>query len=127
MGLDTVIFKSKKLSDVLEEIYNNSKTKDSQISLLIQQLQPLITSTGDAILVVPLIKQYLELGVKNDEQLVKVASIVQRLENKSETGDLFDPEELAKILETSRDTIPQIPATDNVQLPFIEQKIDIKK
>lgn len=127
MGLDTVIFRTKKLSDVLEEIYNNSKTKDSQINTLIQQLQPLIETTGDAMLVVPLIKQYLELSVKNDEQLVKVASIVQRMESKSDTEDFFDPIELAKILENSKEVVPELPAKDDIQLPLIEQTVDIKK
>ena len=127
MGLDTVIFRTKKLSDVLEEIYNNSKTKDSQINTLIQQLQPLIETTGDAMLVVPLIKQYLELSVKNDEQLVKVASIVQRIESKSDAEDFFDPIELAKILENSKETVPELPVKDDIQLPLIEQTVDIKK
>ena len=34
----------------------------------------------------PLIKDYLELGVRNDEQLIKMATIVQRALN-NDTGD----------------------------------------
>ena len=37
-------------------------------------------------ILVPLIKEYMELGIKNDEQLVKMATIIQRAiaSNKSE-------------------------------------------
>ena len=77
--LDKIIFKQKKVSDILEEIYNNQKTKEKQISSLIAELKPLINDIGDATLVVPLIKEYLEIGVKNDEQLIKMTTIIQRL------------------------------------------------
>jgi hypothetical protein len=53
---------------------------------LIGELKPLINDIGDATLIVPLIKEYMELGIKNDEQLVKMATIIQRAvsSNKSE-------------------------------------------
>ena len=79
MSLDKLIFKNKKFADLLEEIYDNQKKKEKQISTLISELRPLIEDTGDATLIVPLIKEYLEIGVKNDDQLVKVATIIQRI------------------------------------------------
>lgn len=104
MGFETEIFKGKSLSDLFSEIYDNSRKKDKQISTLISELKPLIEDVGDATLVVPMIKEYLEIGVKNDEQLVKIATIVQRLETsmqKSSGGDSdwFDTEELQALLE----------------------------
>jgi hypothetical protein len=86
-SLDSVIFGTKKFSDILEEIYNNSKAKEKQIAALISELKPLINDIGDATLVVPLIKEYMEVGVKNDEQLIKMATIVQRALNNSTGGD----------------------------------------
>jgi hypothetical protein len=76
--LDNIIFKDKKFSDIIEEIYNNQRRKEKQISSLISELKPLITDIGDATLVVPLIKEYMEIGIKNDEQLIKMATIIQR-------------------------------------------------
>ena len=76
--LDKNEFGSKKFSDILEEIYNNQKKKEEQISTLISELKPLIQDIGDATLVVPLLKEYLEISVKNDEQLIKMATIIQR-------------------------------------------------
>ena len=85
-SLESNIFGKKKFSDILKEIYDNQKRKETQISALIGELKPLINDLGDATLVVPLIKEYMELGIKNDEQLVKMATIVQRTlaSNKSE-------------------------------------------
>ncbi len=78
---DKMIFGKKKFSDLLEEIYDNQKKKSRQISALIAELKLLVTDIGDATLIVPLIKEYLEIDVKNDEQLVKVATIIQRVVN----------------------------------------------
>ena len=62
-----------------QDIYQNSKKKDRQINTLIHELQPLIKNLGDATVIVPLIKEYLDVSVKNDEHLVKLAAVVQRL------------------------------------------------
>ena len=90
-GLDNIVFGGKKFSDILEEIYNNQKKKEKQISALISELKPLVNEIGDATLIVPLIKEYLEISVKNDEQLIKMATIIQRaLSNSAEAGNGFD-------------------------------------
>jgi hypothetical protein len=86
MSLDKLIFKDKKYADLLEEIYDNQKRKERQISGLIGELQPLIQDTGDATIIVPLIKEYMEIGVKNDDQLVKVATILQRIFQNQDSG-----------------------------------------
>ena len=100
-NLDSNIFGKKKFSDLLKEIYDNQKKKEEQISALIGELKPLINDIGDATLIVPLIKEYMELGIKNDEQLVKMATIVQRAlaSNKSEEeGFGMTEEEKAQLL-----------------------------
>jgi len=86
-GLNSVVFGKKKFSDILNEIYNNQKKKEDQISGLISELKPLVQDIGDATLIVPLIKEYLEIGVRNDEQLIKMATIVQRVINNSNNED----------------------------------------
>ena len=86
-ALDNIIFKNKKFSDILSEIYDNQKKKEAQITGLISELKPLISDIGDATLIVPLIKEYMEIGVRNDEQLIKMATIVQRVVNNSNNED----------------------------------------
>jgi septal ring factor EnvC (AmiA/AmiB activator) len=105
-GFDIELFKGKSFSDLLKDIYSNSQKKDRQINVLISELRPLIKNIGDATVIVPLIKEYLEVGVKNDEHLVKLAAVVQRListNNKvqSETGQswMLSDEEKKQLLE----------------------------
>jgi len=113
MGLDTTIFGKKTVSDVLKEIYDNSKNKEKQINALIGELKPLVENIGDATLVVPMIKEYLEVGVKNDEHLIKMVALVQRLEGgKGTETDFFNPEELAKLMEQSEELGKQLDKRD---------------
>ena len=86
-SLDSVVFGKKKFSNILEEIYNNQKKKEKQISGLISELKPLINDIGDATLIVPLIKEYMDIGVRNDEQLIKMSTIIQRALNNSTSED----------------------------------------
>jgi len=92
--LDSYVFGDKKFSDLLEEIYQNQKKRDAQVVALISELKPLVQEIGDATLIVPLIKEYMEIGVKNDDSLIKMATIVQRaLQNMEVDGGLGISEE----------------------------------
>ena len=99
--LDSIVFGNKKFSDILNEIYDNQTQKKKQITALISELKPLVNEIGDATLIVPLIKEYLEISVKNDEQLIKMATIVQRaLQNVGEDGELgISKEEKQQLLD----------------------------
>ena len=79
MDTDFEIYKSKKFSGLLKDVVVNSEQKRAQIDILISELRSMIKTPQDAIVIVPMIKEYLDVGVKNDEQLVKLAAIVQRL------------------------------------------------
>ena len=95
-ALDNIIFKDKKFSDILSEIYDNQKKKETQITGLISELKPLISDIGDATLIGPLIKEYMEIGVRNDEQLIKMATIIQRVVNNSGSEDALGITEAEK-------------------------------
>ena len=106
MNSDKEIFKDKKLSDLFEEIYNNSKETKTQVKGLIGELKPLIENIGDATLIVPMIKEYMEIGVKNDEALIKLATIIQRIEtaqSKGDGSDMIDFSELQDLLEETQE------------------------
>lgn len=90
MNTDYVMFDEKKFSDLLRDIYINSKKKETQINGLIDNLKPLIKTVADASMMVPMIKEYLEVSVKNDEHLVRLASIVQRLLIAADKGNQDD-------------------------------------
>lgn len=78
MDVNDKLFKGTSFSDLMSDVYHNSKKKDRQINQLISQLQPLIRTASDATIIVPLIKEYLDVAVKNDDHLVKLTAIVQR-------------------------------------------------
>jgi len=79
MSTEYELFKGTNFSDLMRDIYHNSKKKSRQIDSLIKSLEPMIKNTGDATVVVPMIKDYLEVSVKNDDALVKLAAVVQRI------------------------------------------------
>jgi hypothetical protein len=98
---EKTVFGNKKFSDLLEEIYNNQKRREAQVTALISELKPMVSDIGDATLIVPLIKEYMEIGVKNDDALIKMATLVQRaLNSTNEDGGLgISDEEKAQLLE----------------------------
>jgi hypothetical protein len=75
------LFGKKTFADLLKEIHTNQKDKEVQLRSLIEGLKPLITDPGEATMIVPLIKEYMELAIKNDDALIKMAGIVQRAMN----------------------------------------------
>ena len=93
MANDYEIFEGKTLSDVFKDIYDNSKTNKQQLEVLMKEVVGFIKDGDTAVQIVPMLKEYLEINVKNDEQLVKLATIVQRItaaEGKvSDSGDEF--------------------------------------
>jgi len=115
MSLDKEIFDGKTLSDLFSEIHNNSTTTRAQVKALIGELKPLIENIGDATLIVPMIKEYMEIGVKNDEALIKLATIVQRIETaqaKGDGSDMFDFSELQDLLDEQDEIKEEITEVD---------------
>jgi hypothetical protein len=118
MSLDKEIFNGKTLSDLFGEIYDNSKDTRSQVQGLIRELKPLIENIGDATLIVPMIKEYMEIGVKNDDALIKMATIIQRIvsaESKGESASDFDFSDLQDLLEEQNQIEAELEATTKVE------------
>ena len=91
MSNDYEIFKGKTLSDVFKDIYDNSKTNKQQLEVLMKEVVGFIKDGDTAVQIIPMLKEYLEINVKNDEQLVKLATVVQRImaseKRVSDSGD----------------------------------------
>jgi len=84
---DFELFQGTSFSDLMKDVYHNSKKKSRQIDSLIHDLKPLIKNISDATIIAPLLKDYLEVSVKNDDALVKLASVVQRLVTSTKDDD----------------------------------------
>jgi hypothetical protein len=79
MATDYEVFEGKSLSDVFKDIYDNTEKNRQQLDVLTRELVGYIKDGDTAVQIVPMLKEYLEINVKNDDQLVKIAAIVQRL------------------------------------------------
>ena len=121
MSTDFELFKGTNFSDLMRDVYHNSKKKSRQIDTLIKELQPLVKNVGDATVIVPLIKDYLEVSVKNDDALVKLAAVVQRLissTNKDDDGNEFglSEDERKRLLEEAESEIENIKETNKPEI-----------
>lgn len=101
--IDQIVFKNKKYSDVLKEIYDRNLKKEQEIIGLISQLKGLISNIQDAVTIVPLIAQYMNMSIKNDDNLVKLTMVLQKVMTRGDdTGDfILTDDEKAQILEES--------------------------
>jgi hypothetical protein len=119
MNIEFELFQGTNFSDLMRDIYHNSKKKARQIDGLIKELQPLIKNTGDASVLVPMIKDYLEVSVKNDDALVKLASVVQRLisvtsKESSDSEFGLTDEERRQLLDEAETEVKKIQAESKV-------------
>ena len=109
MAKDYELFEGKSLSDVFKDIYENTEKNRQQLDILTKELVSFIKDGDSAMQIVPMLKEYLEINVKNDDQLVKIAAIVQRLlsaENRGGAEDEFglsdkEKDQLMKAVEES--------------------------
>ena len=79
MSQEYELFEGKSLSSLFQDIYENSKHNKKQLEILVKEVTSFIKDGEMAIQLIPMIKEYLEINVKNDEQLIKLATVVQRL------------------------------------------------
>ena len=113
MSNDYEIFEGKSLSSLFKDIYSNSKRNKTQLEILVKEVSGFIKDGDMAVQLIPMIKEYLDINVKNDELLVKLASIVQRLiqaENKSTSSDEFSLSdgEKAQLLSSLDETVLEL-------------------
>ena len=78
---------SSKLETLFDEIHDKQKKRDMQIMGLISELKPPMGDIGDATLLVPLIAKYMDIAVKNDDVLVKLASLVYKSISSESNGE----------------------------------------
>tara|TARA_A100001201_G_scaffold128923_1_gene114145 strand:+ start:462 stop:857 length:396 start_codon:yes stop_codon:yes gene_type:complete len=128
-SLNQILFDDKSFSDLLKEIHSNQNKKKKQLASLIAELRPLVQTLGDATVVVPLIKEYMEISVKNDDQLIKMAAIVQRLStsnSNSGEGGMLTEEEMNQLMDVAEEiskTVEEKPK--QIQSPKTDDKSQI--
>ena len=128
MAIDYEIFDGKSLSSLFKDIYENTEFNRKQLDVLTRELVKFIKDGDTAVQIVPMIKEYLEINVKNDDQLVKMAGIVQRLISSESRGWAEDEywlsdEEKNQLLSGIEDSIKDI----QIESDKIHSKIELTK
>ena len=112
MADEKEIFEGKTFQDLTKDIYENSQKKKLQIDLLIQEIHGFITTIDDVVMVAPIIKEYMDASIKNDEHLVKLAGVLQRIISKSSGADdesmLLSDAEKEELMGTLQDTVTDL-------------------
>ena len=106
------IFEGKTFQDLTKDIYENTTKRKVQIDLLISEIHGFITTIDDVVMVAPIIKEYMDTAVRNDEHLVKLAGVLQRIISKSQGGNdesmLLSESEKEELMGTLQDTVDDL-------------------
>ena len=128
MEKDFKIFDDKNFSDLSKEIYENNKLKKTQIDLLIQEVHGYIQGIEDIAIVGPIIKELMDVGIKNDDNLVKLATLYQRIMSKQTVDEsdvgLLTEEEKEQLMASLEDVAEDLQKKkdDIVDMSEIRQK-----
>jgi len=128
MASEFQLFDGKNLSSLFKDIYDNQQNKKKNISELIESLRKLIRNVGEATVIAPIIKDLIEVSVKNDDHLIKLATIAQRLaaaeaKGIGEDGWLSETEK-AQLLNEMENTINQVEEKNKEKLTDLEIEIE---
>jgi hypothetical protein len=127
---DVTIFGNTSLSDLFKQIHKNNKDIDKQIGEFIDTMKPMATANaGSATMLMPTVKDLIDVNVKNNEQLIKMAAIAQRAatSNSSSADSLIDMSEIEALLAEQKDIqeegkklLEQAPKTQQLQYENIK-------
>lgn len=122
MNVDFELFEGKSYKDLMKDIVLNTENKRDQIDIVISDLRDQIKTINDAIVLAPIIQSYLDIGIKNDESLVKLAGVVQRLISAQSGGDdsgsILTEAEKEQLLKT----IKEVDLTSKKELPEVKNQ-----
>ena len=107
---DVEVFDGMSLSDLFKKIHKNNKDIDKKIEDFIDTMKPMaIANVGNATNLMPVVKDLIDVNVKNNEQLVKMAAIAQRAatSNSSSPESLIDMTEIEALLAEQKDVQEQ--------------------
>ena len=127
MEKDFNIFEDKNFSDLSKEIYENSKLKKTQIDLLIQEVHGYIQGIEDIAIVGPVLKELFDVAVKNDDNLLKLATVIQRIMSKHQLDDsdvsLLSDEEKDELMASLEDAAADLQKkSDDLDISEIKKK-----
>lgn len=128
MATEFQLFDGKNLSSLFKDIYDNQQVKKRNISEMIESLRKLIKSVGEATVIAPIIRDLIDSSIKNDDHLIKLATIAQRLATAEAKGigedGWLSENEKAQLLNDLEDTINEVEKKSEEKLLDIQVEID---
>lgn len=118
---DFELYKGKSFASLCKDIVTNSEEKKQQLDILITDLREMIKTVNDAVTVVPLLKEYFDVGIRNDEQLIKLAAIIQRLMSGRTGGEgeggnsMLTDEEKKQLMTVIEETAKKVNVQENTK------------
>lgn len=124
MDMEFEIFKGKSFKDLCKDIYANQLHRKDQLEILIGDLRKMCTKIDDAPLIIPFIKDYINAANVNDEHLIRLAAIIQKLivaddQSKIASGGLGLSEEERRNIMQELDSIAK---SDDAVVNVIEKQ-----
>ena len=128
MSTNFELFPGKNLSGLFKDIYDNQQHKKKRISELIAEMRKLIRHAGDMIAMGPIIKDLIDSSVRNDDSLIKMAAIAQRIigaaqKSEGDTGFLSDVEK-EQLLKQLDETLPEVTEQHDIQVDELTTEVE---
>lgn len=130
MSMDFELFPGKNLGGLFQDIYNNQVSKKERISQFIADIKNKLKTNSDMVMLAPLIRDMIDTSIKNDEHLIKLATVVQRIisaEKKSE-GDIgfLTDDEKEQLLKSVEEIQHEVNNQDDVDIKIAEVNQKLK-
>ena len=129
MSTNFELFPGKDLGSLFKDIYDNQQHKKQRISELIAEIRKSIRHTSDMAVLAPVIKDLVDSSVRNDDALIKMAAIAQRIvassqKNEGDTGFLSDDEK-EQLLHQLEETVHDIKVDELTnEIEELKQKVN---
>jgi hypothetical protein len=128
MSAEFKLFDGKNLSSLFKDIYDNQQVKKKNISEMIESLRKLIKNVGEATVLAPIIRDLIDTSVKNDDHLIKLATIAQRLASAEAKGigedGWLSESEKSQLLTDLEDTVNELDKKNEEKIVDIQIELD---
>ena len=128
MSTDFELFPGKNLSGLFKDIYDNQQNKKQRISELISEMKKVIRHAGDMAVIGPIIKDLVDTSVKNDDSLIKMAAIAQRIIGASQKAEgdsgFLSDDEKEQLLKQLDETISQVADEQDIKVDGLTNEVE---
>ena len=113
---------------MFKDIYENQQNKKQRISELIAEMKTVIRHAGDMAVIGPIIKDLVDTSVKNDDSLIKMAAIAQRIIGASQKAEgdsgFLSDDEKEQLLKQLDETISQVADEQDIKVDELTNEVE---